>query len=287
LWALSAYAALLLYLWDGQWTSGTLPFRQSSSANAATPTTPGAFIEVASGESAFAGLVEGVIAPPNTPQSGLAASFFKVLSTQLWFIGLTAALILLASLYVYGSLRLKCKKMGKIGATISAFLLIGLSAGILMVSIWTIVYNPALQKWPSILGLVGQMTVCAIVIGTAVYEMWLSSQISKLKLAAKGNFVTLIVLTWVSAVLAASAYYTYYQSLHLTPRVETLSIAATLGFAEQLLLITFGVQLVAWRYALPDEYGAMGDVEKYGHPSASVSAADEEGAPFVPPSSDV
>jgi hypothetical protein len=271
---LGGYAAFLLYLWDGNWTSGTLPLR-SASSQLATPAA--AFIEVASGESAFAGLLDGSIAPPNAPTSGIAANFFKVLSTQIWFIGLTTALIVLSLLYVYGSLRLKCKKMGKVGATITAFFLILLSAGIITVGAWTIFYNTAFQKWPAIIGLVGQMVVGGIVIGTAIYEMWISTQISKLKLAARSNFVTLIVLTWVSAALAASCYYTYYQSIHLTPRIDTLSIAATLGFAEQLLLITFGVQLVAWRYALPDEYGAIGDVEKYGQ------AANDEEEAFVPP----
>jgi len=279
LWFLSSYAAFLLYLWDGNWSSGTLPLRSSSASSSTTTTTPATFIELASGESAFAGLVEGTIAPPNAPTSGVGANFFKVLSTQIYFIGLTAVLILLGLLYTYGSLRLKCKKMGKVGTTISAFFLIGLSAAILLLSIWTIVWNNPFQKWPAFMGLVGQMAVSCIVIGTAVYEMWLSSQISKLKLSAQSRFVTLIVLTWISAVLAASAYYTYYQSIHVSPRIDTLSIAATLGFAEQLLLITFGVQLVAWRYALPDEYGAIGDVEKYGQ-SANEGAEDD---PFMPP----
>ncbi len=52
--------------------------------------------------------------------------------------------------------------------------------------------------------------------------------------------------------------------------------AALAGVASQVLLFGFGVQLMAWRYALPDEYPSLPAMEKFGN-------AEEETDQFLPP----
>ncbi len=82
-------------------------------------------------------------------------------------------------------------------------------------------------------------------------------------------------MTLVSVVLVGVSHYTYYLSLKAVPRIDLLSLTALAGVASQILLFAFGVQMMAWRYALPDEYPSLPAVEKFG--------PTDETEVFIPP----
>jgi len=264
LWCYAAYFGLLLYLWDGNYKSGTLNL---TAAMAAKSQSGSSFLEIATGVTAAA--TSAVAAPSAT------VVWFAMQSTQLWFLGITFILILFSWLYLYGSLRMRCKRMGKWGTSMTSFLLLCLSAGVIVFATLTMRFNRQFLSWPAIAPLVGQMAVAALVLATCLYQMYVSTQVTKLKLESKSSFNHLLIMTLVSFVCMGVCQYTYYVALTTTPRINLLYLTALSGTVTQVLLAGFGVMLLAWRFALPDEYTALPTMERFG------LAADEEATPFV------
>jgi len=165
--------------------------------------------------------------------------------------------------------------MGKWGTAVTAIILATLAMATIAFGALTIRYDAPIRTVGGLLPVGGQMAVAALILATVIYEFYVSTQVQKLKLAAKSNFNTLLIMTLVSVVCVGVSYYTYYLSLKATPRVDLLSLTALAGVASQVLLFAFGVQLLAWRYALPDEYPSLPAVEKFG--------PTDEAEVFVPP----
>jgi len=292
LWCYAAYMGLLLYLWDGGYRSGTLSGDQVRDQSGTGPLSSSSskaalFLEVSTEVAATVSTAASASASASAAQSTSDRArevWFAMQATELWFIGLTGLLILLTVLYVYGSLRMRCKRMGKWGTAMTAFLLLCLSCGTIVFGTMTLRYNKQFVTWPSIAPVVGQMAVAALVLATCLYQMYVSTQVAKLKLAAKSRFNDLLIMTLVAVVAMGVCHYTYYVALHTTPRINLLYLTALSSTVSQVLLLGFGVMLLAWRYALPDEYTAWPAMEKFG------MAADEEATPFAVsagPASDV
>jgi len=261
----------LLYLWDGNYASGTLPasavgkpIKSDSTPSApSAPSASAALIELLGAASA------SVSAAVSVGDSAATRTWFTMLNTQLWFMALTTALILLSLLYAYGSLRLRCKRLGKWGSSLTSFWLLVLAVGTIMFGALTLKFHPALvaSTWarpaPPLLAIAAQIAVAVLIAATAVYQLFVSTQVNKLKIAAVSSFNTLLVLTFVSAAAVSVCYFTYYEALRATPRANLLFYTALTGVASQVMLFCLGVQLVAWRYAIGEEYITQPVVETF------------------------
>ncbi len=178
LWANAGYFAFLLFLWDGKYDSGTMALAgpASSAVAAAAPGVEGANAAAAAVKAAAAFIELSVVAgaagslgmsaaPSQGPSTSarMLQQFNAVVGTQIWFLGLSAGLILFSLLYAYGSLRLRCKKMGKWGTTITAVLLAMCAMATLAFGALAIRYNSSLRDlyvpsrslshslWPSVI----------------------------------------------------------------------------------------------------------------------------------------
>jgi len=272
LWAYTGYIWCLLYVWDGKLKSGTTPMPTGITTSAT---------EAANAAKGLVSMVEISTEVHGTPLVGPGSTastvWFQILDTQIWFMGLTAALILLSLLYAYGSLRLKCKRMGKWGTTMTGFLLMLIALGTMFTGSWAIYKNFRTIDWRQMLPVYLQLALALLIFATTIYEMYVATQVAKLKLAAKGSITTVLILAWVAALSLGDSYYTFYQALRIVPRIETLYLTALFGIASQILLFIFGVQLIAWRYSLMEEYPILPGAEKF-------STTGDEAEAFLPPS---
>jgi len=273
LWVYAAYIVVLLYFWDGNYSSGTLSVtmvKSASKTNSAASSTTTAFVELSATVSAV--------------PADATRTWFAMLDTQLWFMSIAAVQILLSLLYLYGALRMRCKRMGKWGSSITAFWLLLIATGTLLFGALTIRFHPALvaSTWtrpaPALLAVASQFAVAGLIAATAIYQLVISTQVSKLRLQALTSFNNLLIMTFVSAFAASASYYTYYESLHTSPRVDLLYFTALTGIASQVLLLGLGVQLVAWRYAIGEEYKDVVTYEKMLVPDD-----EADGVAFSPP----
>jgi len=265
LWCYALYMGFLLYLWDGNYKSGTLNL-----AAAVSPPKSSSFLQISSATAAVAG----------TTAPSANTVWFAMQATQLWFMGITFVLILFTVLYLYGSLRMRCKRMGKWGVAMTSFLLLCLSCATIVFAALTLRFHSQFRaSWQQWLPLGAQMLVAALVLVTCVYQMYVSTQVSKLQLAAKSRFNDLLIMTLVAFICIGVCHYTYYLALQTSPRINLLYLTALSATVSQVLLAGFGMMVLAWRLALPDEYTALPTMEKFG------LAADEEVTPFVPTSS--
>jgi len=283
LWGYTAFLVVLLYFWDGNYASGTLSISTIKSAaktDTSTTTSTTAFVELASTVSAAAAAV-----PTGGGQSAATRTWFAILDTQLWFMAIATGQILLTLLYLYGALRLRCKRLGKWGSSITSFFLLVIAVGTVLFGALTIHFNPTVvaSTWarpaPQLLAIASQFAVAGLIMATAIYQLVISTQVPKLKLQAISSFNTLLILTFVSAFVVSVSYYTYYESLRTSPRVDLLYFTALTGIATQVLLLGLGVQLVAWRYAIGEEYKSSPALEKLFVPDDDTDA----GAAFAPP----
>lgn len=273
--AQSAYMLFLLYLWDGNYNSGTLPLN-SKPAVAVPGTGTGGVVT-------FLSVDESLGAPADTKTKPTAKEMVdSVVGTQLCFIGITALMLMCSLMYAYGSLRLRCKKMGRWGSTAIGVLLACVALATVAFGALAVNGNrSALVNVKSLAPIVAELTVSLLVVATCIYQLVVSTRVQKLKVAAKQNFNTLLILSGVCALALGVSEYVYIQSLqytsaHAGARIDLLHLTALGGVAQQLLLLAFFVQLIAWRYALPDEYPNLGAVEKFG-------AGDDAADPFIPP----
>jgi len=261
LWCYAGYMGLLLYLWDGNYKSGTLNMSQALAGK--TSSSSSSFLQMAAATAA-------AVTPADAK-----AFWFAMQATQLWFVGITFVLILFTVLYLYGSLRMRCKRMGKWGTAMTGFLLLCLSCATIVFATLTMRYNRQFVSWPALAPLVAQMAVAALVLATCLYQMYVSTQVSKLKLATKPRFNDLLIMALVSFVSIGVCHYTYYVALTTSPRINLLYLTALSGTVSQVLLAAFGMLLLAWRFALPDEFNPVPTMERFG------LAQDEEVTPFV------
>jgi len=217
-------------------------------------------------------------APTTASGRSAAVEWNALLGTQIWFLGLALGQLLCSVLYVYGSLRLRCKKMGKWGTAITGFLLIAAALATLAFAAFSIRFNKQLITPVGLSPIAGQMAVAVLIAATVIYEWVVSTRVAKLKQQSKQSFTNLQIMCWTSLVAVSVCHYTYYQSLHTTPRIDLLHLTALSGTLSQVLLLVFAVQIVAWQYALPEEYPVLPAVEKFG------PAGYDESEAFVPPS---
>lgn len=277
--AQSAYMLFLLFLWDGNYNSGTQPL--NSKPSVATPASgTGGIVTFLSVDESLA-----AAAPTDAKSKPSAKAVVdSICGTQLCFIVITALLLMCSLMYAYGSLRLRCKKMGRWGSTAVGVLLA-------MVALATVAFGAlavnsnraALVNVKALAPIVAELTVSLLVVATCIYQLVVSTRVQKLKVAAKQNFNTLLILSGVCAVALGVSEYVYIQALqytsaHAGARIDLLHLTALGGVGQQLLLLAFFVQLIAWRYALPDEYPNLGAVEKFG-----LSTGDDASDPFIPP----
>jgi len=265
----------LLFVWDGNVKSGT----SAISAAAATTVSGAGGDAAAAGVKASAAFIELSVEASAPAQSGAAraaAQFQALVNTQVWFLGLVGLLLLFSLLYAYGSLRLRCKRMGKWGTAVTGVLLAMLAMATIAFGALSLYSNTKLRTLNGYLPIIGQMAVAGLIVGTVIYEFLVSTRVQKLKQLAKDSFTKLLILTLVAFVLGGVCCYTYYLALHTTPRIDLFHLTALAGVSSEVLLLAFGVQLIAWRYALPDEYPSLPAVEKFG-------PADESEVFIVPP----
>jgi len=198
---------------------------------------------------------------------------------------LTAALFLLNLLYVYGSMRLRSKRMGRFSSAITAFWAMCAAAGTIIVCALAFKTQTA-RLWTLRQGigavLIGQMVVAALIIATGIYSLVVASTVSKLKAEAIGHFNNLLIMSWVSTFLCGASYYTYWLALYAHPQINLLHFTALGGVVSQVLLLSLSVQLTAWRYAVGEEYAEHAPREK-------LLVADDEAtdSAFAPPQDDL
>jgi len=274
LWANAAYLSFLLFVWDGNVKSGT----SAISAAAATTVSGAGGDAAAAGIKAAAAFIELSVEAlaPTAGAARASAQFQSLVNTQVWFLGLSGLLLLFSLLYAYGSLRLRCKKMGKWGTAVTGVLLAMLAMATIAFGALSLYSNPKLRTLNGYLPIISQMAVAGLIVGTVIYEFLVSTRVQKLKQLAKDSFTKLLILTLVAFVLGGVCCYTYYLALNTTPRIDLFHLTALAGVSSEVLLLAFGVQLIAWRYALPDEYPSLPAVEKFG-------PADESEVFVVPP----
>jgi hypothetical protein len=248
-WSLLAFLSMQLHYWDG----GYKPLKSSSSST----TTGGTVKSPPKGATTF---LQIDIAAPS--QSAVK-DFFSFMSSPVWFLSLTAVLIGMNILYIYGSLRIRTRLHARWGAAVVSW--VSLFAGLAAVALTTysLIAYTEWRKWNLMLGLISTGVGAIFTVCLAIVSFWADTQIKTEQVKASERLNLVLYLTIPAVIFFGGSYYLYWATLTHSPLHLMVQISAFLGISTQLLLFTLIMLLVVWRNNITDEFKSQLGTELY------------------------